>query len=269
LGVNSNGPKRGLWATRPKPKNAPKAGLEPTKTGFQGKTTEGKQMSKVEKRLAKLERDKGLHSRFGSPQGSGEPNRHGMPKLPPGQRQVETWPVLDLGHVPTLSRENWKLSVNGLVEQPLELNFQEFLALGSVEDVSDFHCVTGWSRMDNHWKGVRVKDLAAKAGLKPQVTHVQITAYDLAPGTEIPYTTNLPLDQALEEDVLLVYQWEGKSLAAEHGGPVRMITPKLWAWKGAKWVRALSFIDHDQPGFWEVRGYSNTAEPWYDDRYSY
>lgn len=230
-------------------------------------------MSKVDKKMELAqrlkERQAQIEARFGKPEGSGPTNRHGMPQLPPNQRKVETWPVLDLGMIPDVDRANWKLEVDGLVEQPYSLDFDGLLGLPQIEDVSDFHCVTGWSRMDNHWKGVRLADLAEKAGLRESVSHLLITAYDYAPGTNIPYTTNLPIEQALEEDVLLVYQWEGKPLPAEHGGPVRMITPKLWAWKGSKWVKKLTFIDHDQPGFWEVRGYSNTAEPWHDDRYSY
>jgi DMSO/TMAO reductase YedYZ molybdopterin-dependent catalytic subunit len=195
------------------------------------------------------------------PQGSGEPNHHGMPKLPPGQHEVKNWPILDLGVQPDIPKDLWTLAVKGEVENPLVLDWQAFLALPQAEDVSDFHCVTSWSRMDNHWRGVRFRTLAERAMLKASATHVLMTAYD-------GYTTNLPLAECLDEDVLLVHTWEGIDLPREHGGPVRMITPRKYAWKGSKWIKEILFLSGDQPGFWEQRGYSNTAEPWMDDRYS-
>lgn len=204
-----------------------------------------------------------------TPQGSGPPNREGMPKLPVGQRQVKNWPVLDLGDVPRVDRSTWSLTIDGLVESPRTLSFQDLLALPQTEDVSDFHCVTGWSRMDNRWNGVRLIDLAEIAGVRDAARHVWIEAYDHAPGTRIPYTTNVTIEEALQPDVLLVHTWEGAPLPHEHGGPVRMITPQLYAWKGAKWIKRITFADADRPGFWEVRGYSNTALPWFDDRYGH
>lgn len=202
-----------------------------------------------------------------APMGTGEPNREGMPKLPVGQRAVKKWPVLDLGEVPVITPPAWHLEVSGLVEAPLVLDWDAFMALPQSEDVSDFHCVTTWSRMDNRWGGVRFADLAAHARVRPEARHVIITAYDHAPGTDIPYTTNVSLDEAMQPDVMLVHTWEGCPLPREHGGPVRMITPQLYAWKGAKWIKQIHFSEEDCPGFWEVRGYSNTAYPWYDDRY--
>jgi DMSO/TMAO reductase YedYZ molybdopterin-dependent catalytic subunit len=202
------------------------------------------------------------------PQGVGPPNRHGMPKLPVGQHAVTKWPVLDLGDEPKIVREAWRLEVDGLVEAPHVYTWEELMALPQTEDVSDFHCVTSWSRMDNRWGGVRFADIAERARPLPEARHVLITAYDTAPGTDIPYTTNVALEEAMQPDVLLVHTWEGAPLPVEHGGPVRMITPQLYAWKGAKWIRRITFSAEDRPGFWEVRGYSNTAYPWYDDRYS-
>jgi DMSO/TMAO reductase YedYZ molybdopterin-dependent catalytic subunit len=122
--------------------------------------------------------------------------------------------------------------------------------------------------MDNHWGGVRFRTLAELAVPAAEALHVLCTGYDHMPGTRIPYTVNLPLARAVEEDVLLVHTWEGEPLPAEHGGPCRMITPKLYAWKGAKWIRRIDFLDEEQLGFWETRGYSNTAEPWFEDRYA-
>jgi DMSO/TMAO reductase YedYZ molybdopterin-dependent catalytic subunit len=122
--------------------------------------------------------------------------------------------------------------------------------------------------MDNRWGGVKLVDLAARVRPRPSARHLLVEAYDHAPGTDVPYTTNLPIEEALLDDVLLVHTWEGQPLPREHGGPVRMITPQLYAWKGAKWIRRITFSDVDRPGFWETRGYSNTAYPWFDDRYT-
>jgi DMSO/TMAO reductase YedYZ molybdopterin-dependent catalytic subunit len=191
-----------------------------------------------------------------------------LPQLPVGQHEVKNWPVLDLGEVPEVDRKTWKLEVGGLVEHPLTMTWDQFLELPQADDVSDFHCVTAWSRHDNHWRGVRFKTIAELAVPAQEACFVLCTGYDFAPGTLIPYTTNLPLARAIEDDVLLVHTWEGRPLPHEHGGPVRMITPKLYAWKGTKWIRKIEFLAHDQKGFWEVRGYSNSAEPWYNDRYS-
>ena len=202
------------------------------------------------------------------PEGSGPPNRHGQPKLPVGQHEVRNWPTLDLGEQPDISLDAWRLELGGLVHNPVTLTWDQFLALPQVDDVSDFHCVTTWSRFDNHWRGVRFKTIAELAVPKDGARFVLCTSYDVEPGTRIPYTTNLPLSRALEDDVLLVHTWEGKPLPREHGGPCRMITPKLYAWKGAKWIRKIEFLGRDQKGFWEVRGYSNSAEPWFNDRYS-
>ena len=142
------------------------------------------------------------------------------------------------------------------------------MALPQVEDVSDFHCVTTWSRLDNHWKGVRFRTIAEHAVPKENAAWILCTGYDSDITSGEPYTTNLPLARAAEDDVLLVHTWEGRPLPREHGGPCRMITPKLYAWKGAKWIRKIEFLDRNRRGFWERRGYSDTAEPWFNDRYS-
>jgi len=229
----------------------------------------------VERRLRYIQRQIALDTsavnvKFAhtKPQGSGPANRHGMPKLPVGQHEVKNWPVLDLGEQPDVSLETWKLEVAGEVENPVTLTWEQFLDLPQVEDVSDFHCVTTWSRYDNHWRGVRFSTIAELAVPKDHAKFVLCTGYDFMPGTFIPYTTNLPLARALDADVLLVHTWEGRPLPPEHGGPCRMITPKLYAWKGAKWIRKIEFLAADRKGFWEVRGYSNSAEPWFNDRYS-
>jgi len=202
------------------------------------------------------------------PQGTGATNRHGMPRLPIGQHEVRNWPVLDLGDLPEIDTSAWRLDIGGQVENPVRLDWAQFMALPQVDDVSDFHCVTTWSRYENRWRGVRFSALAEMAVPTDDAKFVLCTGYDRMPGSDIPYTTNLPLDRAVEDDVLLVHTWEGQPLPREHGGPVRMITPKLYAWKGTKWIRKIEFLPRNQRGFWELRGYSNSAEPWFNDRYS-
>jgi len=200
--------------------------------------------------------------------GDGPPNRHGLPKLPVAQRAVPNWPVLDLGHVPEVARDDWRLVVDGRVANPVTLDWDALTALPQVSEASDFHCVTGWSRFDMTFDGVRFGDLAELVVPHDDARFVRVTGSDRAPGTDIPYTTNLPLERALDPDVLLAHGVEGEPLPREHGGPVRMITPRLYAWKGTKWIERITFLAEDEPGFWEVRGYSNSADPWSDDRYS-
>jgi DMSO/TMAO reductase YedYZ molybdopterin-dependent catalytic subunit len=230
--------------------------------------------SKVPARLRWIEkRRKELESAAPQPatvedQGSGPSNRHGKPQLPVGQTIARQWPVLDLGHQPDIARPDWQLEIGGLCETPLKLNWQALLDLPQVEEQSDFHCVTTWSLLDSTWAGVRFLELAEAARPKAEAFYVLITAYDQDPSSGIPYTTNLRLADALSPDVLLVHTWNGQPLARAHGGPVRMITPKLYAWKGAKWIRRIEFLAEEQLGFWETRGYSNTAQPWDDDRFS-
>jgi DMSO/TMAO reductase YedYZ molybdopterin-dependent catalytic subunit len=228
----------------------------------------------VERRLRYIERQRALQREAAArdaavrPMGTGPLNRHGMPAVPTGQRVVPNWPVLDLGDTPEVALDVWRLELGGACEHPLSLTWDDFLALPQVDDESDFHCVTTWSRLDNHWRGVRFKTLAELAVPAPDARFVSCTGYDRAPGTAEAYTTNLPLARAVDDDVLLVHTWEGRPLPIEHGGPCRMITPKLYAWKGTKWIRRIEFLIDDRPGFWEVRGYSNSAEPWLDDRYA-
>lgn len=229
----------------------------------------------VERRLKYIRRQVQLNTRAVNvqfagrhPEGSGPANRHNMPTLPVGQHEVKHWPVLDLGEQPDVPLDSWRLEVGGLVENPFTLTWDSFLALPQTDDVSDFHCVTTWSRHDNRWRGVRFKTIAELAVPRDAAAFVLCTGYDVMPGSDIPYTVNLPLARAVDDDVLLVHAWEGKPLPREHGGPCRMITPKLYAWKGAKWIRKIEFLAEDRKGFWEVRGYSNSAEPWFNDRYS-
>ena len=195
------------------------------------------------------------------PKGTGEMNRHGMPQLPVGQTKTIKWPVLDLGYHPNIPLDKWRLVIDGEVENPMILTWQDLMNLPQVEDTSDFHCVTTWSKMDVEWRGIRLMDLAALAQPKETATHILCYGYDT-------YTTNVSLEEALKLDVLLAHTVEGKPLPLEHGGPLRMITPQLYAWKGSKWIKRIEFLPKNKKGFWEERGYSNTAYPWRNDRYS-
>ena len=195
------------------------------------------------------------------PMGTGRPNRHGMPVVPIGQVITKKWPVLDLGEQPVIPLNEWQLTVDGEVENPVTFNWDEFMALPQTEDTSDFHCVTTWSKLDISWKGVSFIDLAAMVQPKETATHILCYGYD-------GYTTNISLEEALKPDVLLVHTVEGQPLPEEHGGPARMITPQLYAWKGSKWIKRIKFLEKNILGFWEERGYSNTAYPWRNDRYS-
>lgn len=194
------------------------------------------------------------------PLGSGPANRHGMPQVPPGQTPSRKWPVLDMGIQPDVKAASWRLTVDGACNQPIELDFSQLQALPNVVDTSDFHCVTTWSKLDLTFVGVRVSTLLALVEPREEAAALMCHGYD-------GYTTNVTLAEALKDDVLVTWQVDGKPLPREHGGPVRMITPQLWAWKGAKWLSRLEILTADAPGFWEQRGYSMTAWPWRDDRY--
>lgn len=195
------------------------------------------------------------------PQGSGPVNRHGMPRVPVGQTVTKGWPVLDLGRQPHVPLSDWQLVVDGEVEEKVALSWKALMDLPQIEDTSDFHCVTTWSKLDVAWRGVQVSTVLALARPKESATNLIIHAYD-------GYTTNVPLEEALKDDVVLAHTADGQPLSLEHGGPLRMITPQLYAWKGAKWIHRIEVLPRDRLGYWELRGYSNTAHPWRNDRYS-
>ncbi|MDE2516658.1 MAG: sulfite oxidase-like oxidoreductase [Rhodospirillales bacterium] len=181
-------------------------------------------------------------------------------RLPPGQTLVKDWPVLDLGVQPDIGTEHFSLDVDGAVAHPLRLTWAAFLALPQSDSVSDMHCVTQWSRYDNHWQGVATAALIAAVSPKEEVRHVIFHSHD-------GYTTNVTLAQFAAPDAFLVHRWEGKPISRQHGGPVRVLIPRLYLWKSAKWVRRIEFSIVDRPGFWEVRGYHNNADPWLEERY--
>jgi Sulfite oxidase and related enzymes len=182
-------------------------------------------------------------------------------RLPPGQRLVEDWPVLDLGIVPRVTTENWTLAVDGLVENPITWSWADFQAQPQERFLSDIHCVTTWSRYDNHWEGIGTRRLLEIVRPKPEARVVVCHSSD-------GYTTNLPLEAFAAEDALLATTWEGQPISRDHGGPVRVVVPKLYLWKSAKWVKRLEFLASDRRGYWEVRGYHNEADPWKEERYS-
>jgi DMSO/TMAO reductase YedYZ molybdopterin-dependent catalytic subunit len=181
-------------------------------------------------------------------------------RLPPGQHITKGWPVLDLGVHPDVALTDWTLTIGGLVQEKVLWSWPQFLEQPHFRSTSDFHCVTTWSTFDNRWEGISFKHILSIVRPLPQVRFVLFSSYD-------GYTTNLPLEACDDDDVLLTYMWNDQPLPKEHGGPVRVIVPKRYAWKGAKWVKAITFAERDAPGFWEVRGYSQTGLPWEEDRY--
>ena len=182
-------------------------------------------------------------------------------RLPPGQKLTTGFPVLDLGVQPEITEQDWRLRIDGLVENPVSLTWSAFNALPQVEDVSDFHCVTTWSKFDCRWGGVAFTTLYELVRPSPGAGFVYFTSYD-------GYSTNVALEKCLDADVLIATRFDGAPLPLEHGGRARVIIPKLYAWKGAKFVHGITFLAEDKLGFWEVRGYSNTADPWTEDRYA-
>jgi DMSO/TMAO reductase YedYZ molybdopterin-dependent catalytic subunit len=182
-------------------------------------------------------------------------------RLPPGQKLTDGFPVLDLGVQPDVPLNTWRLKLDGAVTNPTELSWEQLNALPQVEDVSDFHCVTTWSKYDCRWGGVAFTTLYELAQPSPEAKFVYFTSYD-------GYSTNVALEKCLDDDVLIATSFNRGPVPREHGGPARVIIPKLYAWKGAKFVNGITFLTEDKLGFWEVRGYSNTADPWTEDRYA-
>ena len=181
-------------------------------------------------------------------------------RLPPGQHLVRDWPVLDLGVQPELGLDRWSLRVFGAVAEAVTLDWAGFQALPQTETVSDMHCVTTWSRYDNAWRGVRVRDLLAVVRPHAAARFVVLHSHD-------GYTTNLPLADFAAEASVLATHWQGAPITRSHGGPMRAIVPHLYLWKSAKWVQRIEFSEADKPGYWEVRGYHERGDPWAEERY--
>jgi DMSO/TMAO reductase YedYZ molybdopterin-dependent catalytic subunit len=182
-------------------------------------------------------------------------------RIPPGQYKTDKFPVLHYGSVPHTDLATWDFRVFGEVDAPFTLTWDQFKALPRKSVHTDIHCVTRWSKLDTTWEGVPIQEVLRLAQPRPAAKFV-------VAHSEQGYTANLPLDVLDDDDVLLADTFDGAPLEAEHGWPLRLIVPKRYFWKSAKWIRGLEFLDHDQLGFWERYGYNNDADPWKEERYS-
>ncbi len=182
-------------------------------------------------------------------------------RLPAGQHRTRKWPVLHATIVPTIPLAQWRLEIGGLVKHPLAFSLEEFRLLPRVKVFADFHCVTTWSRLGNLWEGVSLSWLLKQAGVLENAKFAVVGGYDNG------WTTNVPLAALLDHDVLLADLHDGLPLDDDHGGPVRLVVPKLFAWKSAKWVNRIELTEHNQPGYWERAGYHNVGNPWKEERY--
>ncbi len=182
-------------------------------------------------------------------------------RVPPGQVVTRSWPVLHAGSVPLeLTPDTWSLTLHGELEAPTTLRFAELLGLPQADVVVDLHCVTAWTKLGTRWRGVPFRAIAERVRPTARAKFVVMEC-------EQGFTTSLPLEALLDDDVLVAHTYDGRPLPSEHGGPVRVLVPKRYFYKSAKWLRGLRFVPTDEPGFWEVRGYSNLADPWQETRY--
>lgn len=184
------------------------------------------------------------------------------PRVPPGQRLTRGWPVLHASPIPRFNPETWRFRVWGLVEREIEWTWDEFRALDSVTVRADFHCVTGWSKLDNAWDGVAFRTVYEAAAVGSDAAHALVYA-------PYGYTANVPVEVLLDDDVLFAWDHDGEPLEPEHGGPLRLVVPKRYAWKSVKWANGIQFVERDVRGYWEERGYHNNAEPFAEERYSW
>jgi DMSO/TMAO reductase YedYZ molybdopterin-dependent catalytic subunit len=182
-------------------------------------------------------------------------------RIPPGQTLTSKWPVLTYGLTPRFDPKRWTFRCFGLVEREVSWTWEEFLALPRVTLASDVHCVTRWSKLDNVWEGVPIRELMKRVTPLPEARYVMEHA-------DPDYTTNIALEDLLDDDVLLALRHNGRDLEPDHGGPVRLVVPKLYFWKSAKWLRSFEFLDVNPPGFWEQNGYHLHADPWREERYA-
>ena len=181
-------------------------------------------------------------------------------RIPPGQHETSGFPVLSAGPTPRIALENWTFGLGGLVEAPVLWTWEQFNALPQQSFTKDIHCVTKWSKLDTRWEGVSVDTLLEHVTIKPEARYVM--AYSFG-----GYSTNIPLDGVRDGKAFLALRFEGQPLTPEHGGPARLVVPHLYFWKSAKWVKGLRFMANNEPGFWEVNGYSLHGNPWIEQRY--
>ncbi len=182
-------------------------------------------------------------------------------RIPPRQARTRKWPVLDASGPPRMDMDKWKFTVRGLVNAPLEFTWEEFRKLPRVKVFADMHCVTRWSRLSNLWEGVTTREILNRAGIQPNARFVLASGYDKG------WSTNMPLEEFLHEDCLFADTHDGQPIDAEHGGPLRLVVPRLYAWKSAKWVRGIELVEHDRAGFWERGGYHMHGDPWTEERF--
>lgn len=192
---------------------------------------------------------------------TGAASRPETDRLPPGQHLVRDWPVLDLGLQPEVPLESFRLVVSGAVDRPATFDWAGLMALPQSQIRSDIHCVTTWSRYDNDWTGIRALDLLDAVGPRDEAAFLMLHGSD-------GYTTNLPLADFAAPDVVLAHSWQGRPLAREHGGPLRLVVPHLYFWKSAKWIQAIQLTPSDRPGYWEDNAYHMRGDPWSEERYS-
>jgi DMSO/TMAO reductase YedYZ molybdopterin-dependent catalytic subunit len=181
-------------------------------------------------------------------------------RVPPGQYLTKGFPVLTYGQTPQVNIEGWQFRVWGLAK-PATFTWSDFMALPQHDFTADFHCVTRWSKLDVKWTGVKVTDFMRLIEVDPKAVHVMEHCYG-------GYTTNIPLEDFVREENFFAHTVFGEPLPAEHGGPMRLVVPHLYAWKSAKWINGLEFLDHEESGFWERNGYHRRGEPWAEERYS-
>lgn len=189
------------------------------------------------------------------------PDTQRTDRLPPGQRLTDKWPVLHYGRVPPIDVKKWTFTISGQVEKERVLSYEEFTALPLVDVFSDIHCVTTWSKFDNLWEGVSTGTIKDIVSIKSEARHVLVRS-------EGGFTTNIPLEDFFQPDALFALKHNGQPLTPEHGAPVRLVVPRLYFWKSAKWVTGIEFLEKDRPGFWEKAGYHNHGDPWREERYS-
>jgi DMSO/TMAO reductase YedYZ molybdopterin-dependent catalytic subunit len=191
----------------------------------------------------------------------------GRDRLPPDQAEVDTLLVLHYGAVPDINLDKWTFEVYGEVENLLKLTWNQFTKLPRAAAVSDFHCVTGWTKLDNRWEGVRFREIARLVKPTAKAKYATIECYAHRLFANVAYTTSLPLEDLMRDDVLFAYKLDRQPLTPSHGGPLRLVVPQKYGYKSAKWVKAVKFTEKQELGFWESSGYSNTADPWTNDRY--
>ncbi len=188
------------------------------------------------------------------------PRRGHGGRLPPGQEIVKDWPVLDLGHQPYIPLDQWTLTVAGAVERPVKWTLAQFMGEPQVRVTADIHCVTAWSRLGSTFEGIATRHLIRASAPTAGVKFVVLHAHD-------GYRTNVPMARFAAENALLAHACDGEPLSREHGGPVRAVLPDLYFWKSAKWLRQITFLEKDAPGYWESRGYHNEGDPWKEERF--